>query len=37
MTPVAGELDLLRLAVGEIDAIVAVTVNWFRRRGLVWR
>jgi hypothetical protein len=29
MTAVAGELDQLRLAVGEVDAIAAVTLKWF--------
>jgi hypothetical protein len=29
MTAIAGELDQLRLAVGEVDAIAAVTLKWF--------
>ncbi len=29
MTAIAVELDQLRLAIGEVDAITAVTVTWF--------
>jgi len=29
MTAIAGELEQLRLAIGEVDAIAAVTLKWF--------
>lgn len=35
MTAIVGELNQLRLAVGEVDAIAAVTLRWFDARDTI--